>query len=106
MKRTLFAVLTVIALAEFVGCASENGCRRLGWRCAKTETCVKECPDESADPARKHCGVCKGLLCEFLCKEEMKRPARAERPAGVEYPYYTTRGPRDFYAKELPSIGP
>jgi len=105
MKRTLFAVLTVIALAEFVGCASENGCRRLGWRCAKTETSVQD-PDESADPARTHCGPWKGLLCEFLGKEEMSRSARAGQPAGVEYPYYTTRGPRDFYAKELPSIGP
>ncbi|MCE9547907.1 MAG: hypothetical protein K8T25_20745 [Planctomycetia bacterium] len=26
--------------------------------------------------------------------------------AGVTYPYYTTRGPRDFLAKNPPSIGP
>jgi hypothetical protein len=33
------------------------------------------------------------------------------QPAGpptgaVAYPYYTTRGPRDFLAKNPPSIGP
>ena len=28
------------------------------------------------------------------------------RSARITYPYYTTRGPRDFLAKNPPSIGP
>ena len=70
MKRTLYAVLTVVALAAIVGCASDReNCR----------SCQSGCPY-----------------------------ARAEASASAAgYPYYTNRGPRDFYTTQpYSSIGP
>ncbi len=45
------------------------------------------------------------------CIMELKLPRSGVEPSGppmgtVAYPFYTTRGPRDFYAANPPSIGP
>ena len=56
-----------------------------------------------------------GLAKHHLTPEEKAALAGSDygavQPAGppsgaVAYPYYTTRGPRDFLAKNPPSIGP
>lgn len=56
-----------------------------------------------------HCGLGCGLLAHH-CKQYTDIGAQAA-PSGpptgtVAYPYYTTRGPRDFFAANPPSIGP
>jgi hypothetical protein len=125
MKRAMFSVLTLIVVAGLTGCAAHRG-----HRAARGDGCAT-CPGASAtncqdgqacgDPgndgscARKHlCGLFGGL-CKPCCKpccgrcrgKGEQEAAEAGPPAGaVTYPYYTTRGPRDFYAKNPGSIGP
>ena len=47
-------------------------------------------------------------LCHKKPKEPCEQPvAEAGPPAGaITYPYYTVRGPRDYFAKNPSSIGP
>jgi hypothetical protein len=49
------------------------------------------------------------LSCRLFAhrKPAKPQPEVATAPIGaVAYPYYTVRGPRDFLAKNPPSIGP
>ncbi len=88
--------------------------------------CEEGCPDGRCHAGGcQDCpgGVCKaphtgrygGLAKHHLSEDEKAALAAsnygAVTPAGpptgtVAYPYYTTRGPRDFLAKRPPSIGP
>ena len=90
------------------------------------QDCEPGCPDGRCQAGGcKDCpgGVCKvphtgpygGLAKHHLTPEERAALAASDygaiTPAGpptgaVAYPYYTTRGPRDFLAKRPPSIGP
>jgi hypothetical protein len=84
------------------------------------------CPPEGCPP--EGCQDCPGGVCKTphagryggLAKHHLSAAEKAAlagtdygaiAPAGpptgaVAYPYYTTRGPRDFLAKRPPSIGP
>ncbi len=73
----------------------------------------QDCADGSCHP--KHVGRYGGLAKHHLSPAEKAALAGSDygatQPAGppsgaVAYPYYTTRGPRDFLAKCPPSIGP
>lgn len=64
---------------------------------------------------KPHTGRYGGLAKHHLTADEKAALAASDygavQPAGpptgaVAYPYYTTRGPRDFLAKNPPSIGP
>jgi len=68
-----------------------------------------------APASRRHTGRYGGLAKHHLTAAERAALAGSDygatTPAGpptgaVAYPYYTTRGPRDFLAKNPPSIGP
>ena len=70
---------------------------------------------ESGACAVPHTGRYGGLAKHHLSPAERAALAGSDygatQPAGpptgaVAYPYYTTRGPRDFLAKNPPSIGP
>ena len=73
----------------------------------------QECPGGTCRVP--HSGRYGGLAKHHLSPEEKAALAASDygatQPAGpptgaVAYPYYTTRGPRDFLAKNPPSIGP
>lgn len=83
----------------------------------ETGTCgpagCNDCADGTCRP--RHVGRYGGLAKHHLSPEERAAlecsDYGATTPAGppsgtVAYPYYTTRGPRDFLAKCPPSIGP
>lgn len=72
-----------------------------------------DCADGTCRP--RHVGRYGGLAKHHLSPEERASLEASDygatTPAGppsgaVAYPYYTTRGPRDFLAKCPPSIGP
>jgi hypothetical protein len=112
MKRAMFSLLAVVILAGLTGCVTQHGRRpwfRTGDSCAQaTENC-QSCGDESCGDPRGTCrdpGGCRecgGRGCR-LCQRE--QAAAGPATGAVTYPYYTTRGPRDFLAKNPPSIGP
>jgi len=73
----------------------------------------QDCADGTCK--QRHVGRYGGLAKHHLSPEEKAALAASDygaiTPAGpptgaVAYPYYTTRGPRDFLAKRPPSIGP
>jgi hypothetical protein len=77
--------------------------------------CQVGCRDCAAGHCKRHVGRYGGLAKHHLSPEEKAALAASDygatTPAGpptgaVAYPYYTTRGPRDFLAKKPPSIGP
>ena len=79
------------------------------------EGCQPGCRDCAAGHCKRHVGRYGGLAKHHLSPEEKAALAASDYgatgPAGpptgaVAYPYYTTRGPRDFLAKKPPSIGP
>ena len=89
------------------GCcgAAQAGCGGA----AQPASAACEAPCDPCDPAAKkhHCFLA-GLFCHKKPPAVNEQPAvDSGPPAGaITYPYYTVRGPRDFLAKNPPSIGP
>jgi hypothetical protein len=132
MKRTcgLLLVVSVISLAS--GCSiidrlfllnadgpyAHQGrhaghCGPDGCETGACGPACQDCADGTCKP--RHVGRYGGLAKHHLTPEERAALAGSDygatTPAGpptgaVAYPYYTTRGPRDFLAKNPPSIGP
>jgi hypothetical protein len=116
MKRPLFFLLAVTALAALIGCAHDHVCSSpqpggvtslLPGSCAASpETC-----DGCGVAGR--CRLLAGMrLCD-RCSGGSGLHGRRDGtftpgpPAGaVTYPYYTVRGPRDFLARDPRPIGP
>lgn len=132
MNRILSTLSAVVLIAGLSGCQSTGcGCASdcFGCQdCAACETCESGCDCESACDcdacqgghggklgAGKHLG---GKLAGKIANhrnQHLARQAARQNPgpyaagppsAGVTYPYYTTRGPRDFLAKNPRGIGP
>jgi hypothetical protein len=119
MKRAFLILVTGIVVAGLAGCAAD-GCRdcggkgllgRIAGTCASApETCAgcgdPNCPNcgrNGRDPGDERDGP--------LARQRAESNAYQGGQPGpltgaVAYPYYTTRGPRDFLARNPSSIGP
>ena len=126
MKREIFSLLAVVVLVGLTGCVTQHGRRPwacMGGSCAQApencESCDAACEGSGGtcrDPARCRSadgpGFFKpGCACKGRGDGETGEVAEGEAEAGpatggVTYPYYTTRGPRDFLARSPASIGP
>lgn len=125
MKRAIFSVVAVAVFVSLIGCISQHGRRPwacMGGSCAQAPENCQSCSDPNDNTpdsgrigrcgglgSRLCCRECGGRGCGLCCRDRGAQEAAA--PAGpatgaVTYPYYTTRGPRDFLAKNPPSIGP
>jgi hypothetical protein len=110
MKRAMYSIMTVIVLIGLTGCISQHGRRPtacMGGSCAQAPENCQSCDDPGdncGDPGRPYrCRMCRDRGCQECCGEGNS----AGPPTGtITYPYYTTRGPRDFLANNPPSIGP
>jgi hypothetical protein len=117
MKNVLLSVCALALIVTSVGCArcNCNSCR--AERCATRQTAVGVFRgDVCADGTCGHCGLCSrmkarhaanggGGLCG-LCNRNQGATNPGPASATVVYPYYTTRGPRDFLAADPRGIGP
>lgn len=93
-----------------------GGCRDCETDCPDGRCGAEDCDDCDQGACRgPHVGRYGGLAKHHLSSAEKamldSSDYGATTPAGpptgaVAYPYYTTRGPRDFLAKCPPSIGP
>ncbi len=112
MKRALLMLLAVTVLAGLSGCIM-GSCQMAPENCASCTPDCDVCSDtgcpvyyedsELYDPENPGLG---GLL-----GWERSRPRQATAAPGpptgaIAYPYYTSRGPRDFLARDPRSIGP
>ena len=93
--------------------ACQGGCETGACETGACEAGCRECADGTCKVP--HTGRYGGLAKHHLSADERAALAASDygatQPAGpptgaVAYPYYTTRGPRDFLAKRPPSIGP
>jgi hypothetical protein len=123
MKRAIYAALAVSVVISLTGCLSARGHRPIACMqgsCAQApENCAacgcgnsQYCNDPNQDP---NTDPSQGGLCRHgcrLCHRGTAGPDDGDAIAGgppvgaVAYPYYTTRGPRDFLSPNPPSIGP
>ena len=115
MKRTIFSVLAVVVLAGLTGCITQHGRRPwncMGGSCAQSPENCQSCEDcdNGRDPGRLRCRNCGGRGARRGLDDGQgldNGVVESGPPTGtVTYPYYTTRGPRDFLAKNPRSIGP
>ncbi|MEN6450599.1 MAG: hypothetical protein ABFC96_08925 [Thermoguttaceae bacterium] len=115
MKRAIFSIVTVVVLVGVTGCI-HNGRRPwhcMGGSCAQApengQACHGQvCADPNDPDQGAPCQACGGRGCR-LCRDKCRGQACVDSgPAtgAVTYPYYTTRGPRDFLQKNPQSIGP
>jgi len=124
MKCVIYTILAVIVLTSLTGCLSGRGRRPAACTagsCAQAPENCASCScsgpvDNSEDPNQQApCRACGGRGCR-LCRGGIdgrdgdgdgSEGFTAGPPTGaVAYPYYTTRGPRDFLARNPQSIGP
>jgi hypothetical protein len=124
MKRATFSILTLIVLAGLTGCVHhrqrpsafvggkcaacpQGDCATVEGGCVNGQSC-EDPGDGGCGPAKKHCcGLLSGLCHRKHGGTADQSAGEAGPPAGaITYPYYTIRGPRDFYAKNPGSIGP
>ncbi len=80
MRHTFLVLAASSFLALLAGCACNNNC------------CNNSCPGNAA-----------GVRCH---QQPCEQPQQAGPGGAVSYPYYTTRGPRDFLETHPQSIGP
>jgi hypothetical protein len=110
MKKLLFVLVAGVTLTALSGCCAHRGWAPFGGcglfggssgQCSDSPDTCQSCDDGSAAP-------CEGGACEGSCRGRCAAPAVNAGPptAAVTYPYYTTRGPRDFLARNPRSIGP
>jgi hypothetical protein len=119
MKRPFFSLLAVMFLIGLTGCISHHLRRPVACSegdCGVASADCQNC-ESSADPGGGifNCRRCPQTNAKFfnpgrLCKggryAEGEAAEAGPATGAVTYPYYTTRGPRDFLAKNPPSIGP
>lgn len=112
MKKLFFVLVAGAALIALNGCCCNGrGCGPSGG-CGPLCGSCRDCPDTCQSCEDCDCEPCDGGewergLCACGCGLRGAPVVDAGPPtAAVTYPYYTTRGPRDFLARNPQSIGP
>ncbi|NLE39864.1 MAG: hypothetical protein GX621_17735 [Pirellulaceae bacterium] len=132
--KSVFSLLTVAAIAlglsgchSVAGFLSPHGRNLIDGSCGHCADCPETCQSCDDPEGRGNgvactgcCGQVPGGCCGACCGDgcaagrcglvDRLRARNAFNPGpptgAVAYPYYTTRGPRDFLAKNPTSIGP
>lgn len=108
MKRAIFLLLAAVAVGLLSGCAHKcGGCGPLRGTCASS-------PENCDDCSPQLCHECRLPLPRCCCHNASRRDGGeqasdgygAPPSAAVTYPYYTTRGPRDYLARSPRPLGP
>ena len=93
MRRALFALLAIVALAGLSGCAHDRVATNGG-------------PVVGRDGHLGHVERIRGGRHAGRADDDPDGYVSGPPVAQVAYPYYTLRGPRDFLDRNPPSIGP
>lgn len=105
MMRQVFLLLAAVALIAGSGCKMlEKNCTN----CGQKQAMMQQAPQQMMQPAPQQ-------VMQAQAQQMMQAQAMAPAnpmmqqagPAGAAYayPYYTIRGPRDFFMKNPPSLG-
>ena len=113
MKRAMLSYLTLIVLAGLTGCCCgtphgpcAGGCANDGYFHPSHGCCGQTaCAEDGGGPCPCP-GPCAERCCHGAGAQAFDNGPPGPPTGTVTYPYYTTRGPRDFLCKNPPSIGP
>ncbi len=102
MRHALYVLLAVSVLAGMVGCCCDRSA--LSPQCQGLSAWLRG----SCDRAPATCQCCDDCIpCGPQRFRQCDEQCASGPPTGaIAYPYYTTRGPRDFLANNPRSIGP
>jgi len=113
MKRALFTAFSALLLAALAGCARErvasngfggpvalHGAHHDGGACEDAVPCGRY---GMLNRGQGGCPRCGG---SHHCAKAPDPGALSAPSAQITYPYYTLRGPRDFFQRGPSSIGP
>ncbi|MBN2022339.1 MAG: hypothetical protein JW809_06050 [Pirellulales bacterium] len=105
MRSALFVLFAAVVATGLSGCARDR-CMSPHGRCLIDGSCghCDDCPETCQACPTDCCEECGGRGCRLCCGRPAVDPGPAS--AAITYPYYTTRGPRDFLARNPRSIGP
>ncbi|MEC8558267.1 MAG: hypothetical protein VXZ82_24935 [Planctomycetota bacterium] len=98
-------VLLGLALVVTISCST--GCEILNNKCRSCKTCASGCRPSTIGWQRGGTDYQRFLTknCNRSCKTMPASGVGSPGAAQVAYPYYTTRGPRDFFVNNPPTIG-
>ena len=108
MKKIMYSLLPLILWGCFIGCAhhkANQGCRDgCNGGCNRCGVFGGNAMTANGEP----CGPFGGHLMGGGCPQNPRAYVGPAGPptAAVTYPYYTTRGPRDFLLDQPQTIGP
>lgn len=108
MKRLLLAALVATLIGSGSGCCLLD---RMFWCTREYPVNLRRC-GPNCGPRCGLLGMGGGLLAKLEAEKAARNAARNASMSGgpqtgaVAYPYYTTRGPRDFLANNPGDIGP
>ena len=107
MMRQMFLLLAAVALIASSGCkVLEKNCSN----CGQKQAMMQQAPQQMMQQAPQQ-------VMQAQAQQVMQAQAQAMAPANpmmqqagpagaaYAYPYYTVRGPRDFFMKNPPSLG-
>ena len=113
MMRQVFLLLAAVALIAGSGCKMlEKNCTNCGQKQARMQQApqqmMQQAPQQMMQQAPQQ--VMQAQAQQMMQAQAMApaNPAMQQAgPAGAAYayPYYTVRGPRDFFMKNPPSLG-
>ena len=123
-KRIIDMIRVALAIIATIGVAGSVGCQGLHQPFMHSSNCgcdscasdVPGPPPESLSPTGEQhtclgCGVKHGnhqarKAARQFARQDMMRGPSGPSVGAVSYPYYTTRGPRDFFLDDPQGIGP
>ncbi len=97
MKRALLVLLLLAVVAGLAGCVQDR-------------MCVRSDPSDPCNVFANNGGIYDGLGYDPYDRGRGRQQQDVIDPGpptgAITYPYYTTRGPRDFLARDIRPLGP
>jgi len=98
MMRQMFLLLAAVALIASSGCkVLEKNCSN----CGQKQAMMQQAPQQMMQQTPQQVMQAQAMAPATNPMMQQSGPATA----AYAYPYYTVRGPRDFFMKNPPSIG-
>ena len=101
MMRQMFLLLAAVALIASSGCkVLEKNCSNCGQKQAMMQQTPQQMPQQVMQAKAQQV-----MQAQAMAPANPMMQQSGPATAAYAYPYYTVRGPRDFFMKNPPSIG-
>ena len=101
MMRQMFLLLAAVALIASSGCkVLEKNCSNCGQKQAMMQQTPQQMPQQVMQAKAQQV-----MQAQAMAPANPMMQQSGPATAAYAYPYYTVRGPRDFFMKNPPSLG-